>query len=121
MARKGGLTMECKTARLFLPLQAELGKEEGDLLQGHLNIRPDWDAGARARQREAAHFHGAMNAVPVPVGLRGRILDALAAARPIDWREWLLTRIVLPLVVVVVGILFVVFLVRGLLAPPTNK
>src|SRR5215471_16982054 len=97
MAPKGGLTMECKTARLFLPMRAELGPEEVDALQEHLAVCGDCDACARAAQREHAHFTRAMNDVPVPAGLKGRILEKLAADRAAEWRRWFLTRLVQPL------------------------
>jgi hypothetical protein len=101
--------MECKTARLFLPLSAELGHEYATALQDHLAVCPECDACARATQREDAHFARAMNDVPVPTGLKGRILDKLAAARTAEWRRWFLTRVVQPMTAAA-AVLFVVSL-----------
>lgn len=101
--------MECKTARLFLPLLDDLvGHEAAGALQAHLALCPECDASARAAQREDAHFARAMLDVPVPAGLKSRVLEKLAVGRHTPWREWAL-RFVRPLTVAA-GILFSVSL-----------
>jgi hypothetical protein len=74
--------MDCKTARLLVdfsrPLAPELEESEGEALAGHLAECPACGALHRAERRIDDHLGKAMRAVPVPEGLRQRILGKLA-------------------------------------------
>jgi hypothetical protein len=77
--------MDCKTARLFLdfarPGAAELPAAEADALEVHLAGCPDCEALARAERQADDHLGQAMRTVPVPEGLRDRVLARLQAER----------------------------------------
>jgi len=74
--------MDCKTARLLLdfarPLTPELEESEGEALAGHLADCSACAALHRIEQRVEDHLGKAMRSVPVPDGLRERILGKLA-------------------------------------------
>lgn len=80
--------MDCKTARLLLdyarPTSAELDPGEAAALEGHLAACADCDAATRAERQLDDHLGRAVRDVPLPDGLRDRLLDRLAAER----RAW---------------------------------
>jgi hypothetical protein len=80
--------MDCKTARLLLeyarPKPAELAEGDASALAGHLHTCPDCDALARGERQFDAHLGRAVRGVPLPDGLRDRLLTRLAAER----RAW---------------------------------
>src|SRR3954451_16962170 len=77
--------MDCKTARLLLlfdrPRAGEMGDDEARALQEHLALCGACAAAARAERRQDAHLGRATRDLPVPEGLRGRLVDRLAADR----------------------------------------
>jgi hypothetical protein len=77
--------MECKTARLLQSLAVEIGPIESEELLAHLESCTECAAEASAERRLDARIGKAMNDVPVPAGLKGRIHGSLAEAR---WAEW---------------------------------
>jgi hypothetical protein len=82
--------MDCKTARLFLnfvrPLSTELETSDAEALHGHLADCPTCGPQAEAERLADDRIGQAMRAVPVPDGLRDRLLARLAAER--DARHW---------------------------------
>jgi hypothetical protein len=86
--------MDCRTARLLLnfarPRPAELPADEAAALEGHLTGCPDCDCLSRAERQLDDHLGRAVRDVPDPEGLRGRLLDRLAAERQGWNRRWLL-------------------------------
>jgi hypothetical protein len=80
--------MECKTARLLLPLLEEMAPSDAEPLLRHLGECPDCEA---ERQLDA-RIGRAMTEVPVPAGLKPRLWNALAAGRAeMMWkavRQW---------------------------------
>jgi hypothetical protein len=84
--------MDCRTARLLLdfarPRPAELPADEAAALEGHLTGCPECEAAARAERQLDDHLGRAVRAVHVPEGLRGRLLDRLAADRRAWRRRW---------------------------------
>jgi hypothetical protein len=74
--------MDCKTARLLLdfarPLHPELEESEGEALAGHLADCAACAALHRVERRIDDHLGKAMRDVPVPDGLRERLLGKLA-------------------------------------------
>ncbi|HEV3260414.1 MAG TPA: hypothetical protein VG013_26395 [Gemmataceae bacterium] len=86
--------MDCRTARFLLdfsrPLTKELEETEAEALQNHLADCADCGALAQAERTADHHIGLAMRAVPVPAGLRDRLLMRLdAERRPRDRRRWL--------------------------------
>ncbi len=81
--------MDCRTSRSLLdlarPESAELQPSEADALAAHLNRCPECDALFRQERQVDAHLGRAVRDVPVPQGLRDRLLDRLASER----RKWL--------------------------------
>jgi hypothetical protein len=77
--------MDCRTARLLLefarPALSELPPSDGDALEEHLAGCTDCDALARAEREADARLGQAMRTVPLPDGLRDRILSRLEADR----------------------------------------
>jgi hypothetical protein len=73
--------MDCKAARLLLefarPRPAELEPGDGEALAEHLADCPDCAAAAGSEQRIDEHLGRALRDVPVPEGLRGRLLERL--------------------------------------------
>src|SRR5262245_10465360 len=86
--------MDCRNARLLLefarPLTAELDAGEAEALQGHLADCPECGALAREERRLDEHLGRAVRDVPVPEGLRDRLLARLATERDAWFRRWLL-------------------------------
>ena len=83
--------MDCKTAQFLLefsrPGRVELGAAEAADVEAHLAACPDCGALARAERAFDARVGEAMLAVRVPHGLKGRILDRLAADRGAWYRR----------------------------------
>jgi hypothetical protein len=82
--------MDCKTARLLLnfarPLSTELEASDAEALHGHLADCPTCGPQAEAERLADDRIGQAVRAVPVPDGLRERLLARLAAER--DARHW---------------------------------
>ena len=74
--------MDCKNARLLLefthPGSAELDRDDAEALHQHLADCPDCAAQAREERRADEHLGRALRAVPVPAGLRERLLKRLS-------------------------------------------
>jgi hypothetical protein len=77
--------MDCKTARLLLdfhrPRCGELPPEEAVELERHLAGCADCDAAGRTLRRLDDHLGAAVRAVPLPDGLRERLLGRLREER----------------------------------------
>ncbi len=77
--------MDCRTARLLLefhrPRVGELPAEEAVELERHLAICTECDAAGRAARRLDDHFGPALRDVPLPGGLRERLLGRLREER----------------------------------------
>jgi hypothetical protein len=77
--------MDCRTARLLAefqrPRSGELPPDEANALECHLASCPECDAAVRAERRLDEHFGPALRDVPVPDGLRERLLSRLREAR----------------------------------------
>ena len=86
--------MDCKTARLLLdyarPAPAELPGGDAAALEGHLTACPECEALARAERQLDDHLGRAVRDVPVPDGLRDRLLARLRAERRRWYRRWAL-------------------------------
>jgi hypothetical protein len=80
--------MDCKTARLLFdfarPKPAELAGDDAADLEGHLGACAECHAVARGQRQLDDHLGRAIRDVPVPDGLRDRLLERLAAER----RAW---------------------------------
>jgi hypothetical protein len=85
--------MDCKNARLLLefihPGSAELDMAEAEALHQHLAECPDCAAQAREERRADEHLGRAMRDVPVPEGLRERVLKRLTVERDALYRRWI--------------------------------
>jgi hypothetical protein len=85
--------MDCKNARLLLefihPGSAELDSAEAEALHQHLGECPDCAAQAREERRADEHLGRAMRDVPVPDGLRERVLKRLTIERDAWYRRWI--------------------------------
>jgi anti-sigma factor (TIGR02949 family) len=84
--------MDCKDARLLLafarPGEKELDHDEAEALRQHLADCPDCAAQAQAESRADEHIGRAMRDVPVPAGLRERLLQKLGDERAPWYRRW---------------------------------
>jgi hypothetical protein len=84
--------MDCKTARLLLdlarPHSAELHPSEAGALKSHLAGCPECDSLARVERQLDDHVGRALRAVPVPDGLRDRLLKRLAGRRRAWYASW---------------------------------
>jgi hypothetical protein len=84
--------MDCRTARLLLhfarPHPSELPARDADALEAHLTGCPECEAVAHIERLGHAHLGEAMRKVPIPDGLRERILDRLATERGDRRRIW---------------------------------
>jgi hypothetical protein len=89
--------MDCKTARLLLdfarPKPAELAGGDAADLEGHLGACPECDAVGRGQRQLDDHIGRAVRDVPLPDGLRDRLLERLAAERR-AWKRRLAKRAV---------------------------
>jgi hypothetical protein len=87
--------MDCRTARHLLefsrPCASELDDDDQDALNGHLAICPDCDSMARAEREADQHLGQAIREVPIPLGLRERLLRRLQDERE-AWKRRLLVR-----------------------------
>src|SRR5438094_788506 len=85
--------MDCRTARLLLdfarPIPAELEADASRDLEHHLAGCADCDSLARAERRLDEPLGRAMRAVPLPLGLRDRLLARLDAERGAWQRRWM--------------------------------
>jgi hypothetical protein len=89
--------MDCKTARLLLafdrPLPApELEAGEAERLHEHLAECPECGSAAQTERQVDQHLGRAMRAIPVPDGLRHRLLTRLEGER----RGWYRRRVWAP-------------------------
>jgi len=86
--------MDCKTARLLLhfahPCTTELEGSEAESLESHLADCPQCGPLAEAERRMDNRIGQALRAVPVPEGLRNRLLTQLDAERDAWYRRRLL-------------------------------
>jgi hypothetical protein len=84
--------MDCRTARLLLhfarPLPSELPAGEAHALEAHLTGCPECEALALAERQFDARLGEVMRQVPVPDGLRERILGRLTTERGDRRRVW---------------------------------
>jgi hypothetical protein len=84
--------MDCKTARLLLELgplhRAELHASEAEALEGHLAGCAECEGVFRHERRLDSHLATAMRTVPVPDGLRSRLLKGLTRERNTWYRGW---------------------------------
>jgi hypothetical protein len=87
--------MDCRTARHLLdfsrPHASELDDLDQDALHGHLAVCPDCDSMARAEREADQHLGQAVREVPIPQGLRERLLRRLRDERE-EWKRRLLAR-----------------------------
>lgn len=109
--------MDCKTARLLLlfarPRPTELEASEADALRHHLADCPDCSPLARAERQADERLAQAVQAVPVPEGLRDRLVTRLQAER----RGWYRRRVASSLAMAA-AVLVAVTLGVSLLAGP---
>jgi hypothetical protein len=86
--------MDCKTARLLLdyarPAPAELPGGDVAALESHLSACPECEAVARTERQLDDHVGRAVRDVPVPDGLRERLLARLRTERRRWYRRWAL-------------------------------
>lgn len=86
--------MDCRTARLLFefarPRANELPHPEAAELRHHLDACPECSALAAVERRTDHHLARAMRDVPVPVGLRNRLLERLKADSVPTRSRWLL-------------------------------
>jgi hypothetical protein len=84
--------MDCKSARLLLefdrPAAGELDAAEAVVLQQHLQSCPDCHEAAQAERRLDEAVGQAMRAVPIPDGLRMRLLGRLQVDRDRWYRRF---------------------------------
>src|SRR5262249_37186855 len=82
----------CRMARLLLefthPGGSELRPAEAAELETHLHTCLECDAAARTDRRVDEHLGRAVREVPLPVGLRQRVMDRLARDRAVARRRW---------------------------------
>jgi len=85
--------MDCETARQFLPFVTPSGKDldgaEAAELHSHLEQCSPCNALAMNTGRLDQHLGRAMRDVPVPAGMKGRILRRLGDQRAAVRRKWL--------------------------------
>ncbi|MBI1914263.1 MAG: hypothetical protein HYS12_05935 [Planctomycetes bacterium] len=85
--------MDCRTARHLLefsrPCASELDDHDQDALHGHLAVCPDCDSTARAEREADQHLGQAVRDVPIPQGLRERLMRRLREEREAWYRRWL--------------------------------
>src|SRR5260370_21903680 len=89
----GGRRMDCRTARLLLDFARPRGPgrppTDADALEAQLSGCADCDVLARAERAADERLAQAMRDVPVPDGLRDRIVARLQAERGDRHRRWL--------------------------------
>jgi hypothetical protein len=83
--------MDCRTARLLLEFtgsrRSEIEPSELESLEDHLADCPQCRGYAESERALDEHIARAMRAVPLPEGLRGRLLDHLNAERRRSYRR----------------------------------
>src|SRR5947209_6413570 len=86
--------MDCRTARLLLdfarPLSTELEASEAEALHCHLADCSQCGALAQVERQADERLGQAVRDVPVPDGLRQRLLSRLAIERDAWYRRWLM-------------------------------
>jgi hypothetical protein len=109
-------------ARLLLefthPGGCELRPAEAAALETHLHTCSECDAVARAERRVDEHIGRSMREVPLPVGLRQRVMDRLARDRSVAWRRWGLRAVGSAAALVLVGLSWWVW--AALSVPPLS-
>ena len=87
-ARWGECVMDCTNAHGLLPFlrTGELDATERDVLESHVSGCPECLASVQAESRFDDAIEVAMARVPMPAGLKGRLLVGLARRRPT--RRW---------------------------------
>src|SRR5947207_6791000 len=87
----GEEAVDCKTARQFLdfarPRRPELDATELEELEAHLAECPDCGPLAQVERQIDSRLAQAMQAVPVPEGLPGRVLNHLQSERRLQVRK----------------------------------
>jgi hypothetical protein len=105
--------MDCKTARLLLhfarPLSPELETSAAEGLEEHLVDCAECGALARAERKVDDHIGQAMRAVPVPEGLRERLLARAERER----HAWYRRRFLAPITAVAAGLLLILWFGLG--------
>lgn len=83
--------MDCKTARQLLdfarPKGYDLDPADQTALAGHLDVCPDCNCQARAERHVDERLGEAMRAVPMPQGLKERVLEKLRRQREEYWQK----------------------------------
>ena len=86
--------MDCRTARHLLdyarPRVPELDRLDQEALDGHLAVCPECDSLARTERQLDDHLGHAVCEVPVPQGLRERLVQRLAEEREAWYRRQLM-------------------------------
>src|SRR5262245_5275113 len=79
--------MDCANARLLLNFlrNDEMDPAERSALLAHLEACPDCSAQAQSESQFDEALGRALRRMPVPAGLKGRLLAAVAARRPRHW------------------------------------
>lgn len=84
--------MDCRTARLLLhfarPQSRDLSASDTSALKAHLTGCPECEAAALTERESDTRLGAVMRQVPIPDGLRERILDRLATERGDRRRVW---------------------------------
>jgi hypothetical protein len=110
--------MDCKTARVLLdfhrPRVGELAPDEAIALERHLATCPECDAANRTERRLDDHFGRVMRDVPLPDGLRERLLARLREERAAALRRKLAWGArALVAAAVLIGLAFLGWHIRG--------
>lgn len=99
--------MDCTNARLLLHVSGREGNElipaDQGLLDEHLRACPDCANLVKAERKLDRVVGRAMNAVPVPLGLKSRILEAVRPAPKGRWWPWIAAAATVLLAVGVAG------------------
>lgn len=103
--------MDCKTARQFLdfarPRRPELDAAELEELEAHLAECPDCGPLAQAERQMDNRLAQAMQTVPVPADLRGRVLKRLQSERTLQAqkkRRWISVPAAAAVLLIAVGL-----------------
>jgi hypothetical protein len=83
--------MDCRTARVLLefarPFVTELDAREAAALEQHLAGCPECQSAARIERQVEEQLRAAMQAVPVPAGIRQDLIARLRAERHVGWQK----------------------------------
>jgi putative zinc finger protein len=103
--------VDCKTARQFLdfarPRRPELDAAELEELEAHLAECPDCGPLAQAERQMDSRLAQAMQTVPVPADLRGRVLNRLQSERTVQAqkrRRWIVGPAAAAVLLIAVGL-----------------